>query len=210
MGNLLKVLVSPTVVFEKLKEKGGWVAAYFTLILAAVVNVWLLMPVIMEEVRKKLAESALDEKTREMSETIGLISGYAGAVIGAAVMVFITALLLLLVNVLVQGEAKYMQLVKVAIFSSVPGVVGSFLTGVMVRLLKPDQVTDVTLSLGAFVSEKKGFVFGLANAIGPFGLWGLALMIIGTAVMTGRSRSKVGIWVVLGWLILTVIGGLLA
>ncbi len=205
MKNLLTVLFSPTAAFEKLREKGGWAAGFVAVLLLSIVSVWLIWPLTEKMMREQFAKT----NTPGNIDQIINISHYTtllGGAFGVAVKIFVVALLLLLVNLIVRGEAKYMQLVKVSTFSSVPGLISGLLTGIMARTTDASSIQDLSISLAAFISNKSGFLYGAASLLNPFSIWGLVLMIIGTAVMARKSKSSVAVWIVLGWLVFGLIG----
>lgn len=208
MKSLVTVLFSPTDTFDRLRSKGGWVTAFIAMIILAVVNVWLQMP-LLQKIQKEAMEKAGAVQTDQAAAFTNLFS-YITAPLAVAIMMFFVALLLLLVNLFVRGEATYMQLVKVSLFSSVPSVISGLLTGILIRTTGAESLQDVQLSLGAFIPDKQGIVYQLANIVNPFGIWALILMIIGTAVMARKSRASISIWIIIGWLLFALVGVLLA
>ncbi|UUZ79166.1 YIP1 family protein [Paenibacillus sp. P26] len=144
-----------------------------------------------------------------MTLTITTVSSYIGGVVGTAALVFIAAFLLLLVNMMIKGEASYMQLARVSLFSYFPAAIGALLTGILMRLNDAQTLQDVTLSAAVFLTEKKGLLFNIAQAVNPFSIWSLVLMVVGTAVVTMRSKAAVAAWVVPGWLLFSVLSGFL-
>ncbi|MCI3921583.1 YIP1 family protein [Paenibacillus sp. TRM 82003] len=204
---LLQVLASPTRTFEKLREKGGWVLALIVVCVLTAGAVFVQWPVmeatIVEEMEK--AQAGVPAEQMDMIMTFSKYSAIGGSVIGPIFMMFFVGLLLFLLNLIVRGEGKYMQFAKVALYSGVPPLLGSLLTAAMAVALGANTIYDVTLSAGAFFPEKSGFWFTLASAaLNPFALWGLALTVIGTAVMSRRSIRTVGIWIVVVWLLIQV------
>src|SRR5690606_22812232 len=123
----------------------------------------------------------------EALRTVSLIIGFVGSLIGVVISVFITALLLQLVNLIVRGDAKYMQLVKVAVLSYMPNLIHGILIGVLSRTMDPASASKISFSLAAFVEQDTGFAYLFASIFNPFGLWGLGIMVIGTAVMARKS-----------------------
>lgn len=199
MKNLVKVLFSPTETFERLRNKGGWIAAFIALAILAVINIWLQMPLV-----EKLQNAELEKAGAAVTEQVVMITklvSYIVAPISVAIAMFITALLLLLVNLVVRGEALYMQLAKVALFASVPTAISSLLAGLMIRITDADSMEDVQFSLGALVPDKQGLLYELANIVNPFRIWLLVLLIIGTAVMARKPRANIALWIIIGWLV---------
>jgi hypothetical protein len=216
MKNLVTVLLSPTNTFERLREKGGWLVAFIILILLSVLGQYLLLPTIIDDalnvIKEQIAagkypESQFDE---DFNRSIITMSTMVGGVIALPLTVFFVGLLLLLVNLIIRGEAKYMQLVKVSLFSSVPSILALFVTVLLIYLTGASSMYEVSLSAAAFVEDKTSFMGTFLQYIGPFSLWGLFLLITGTSVMTRKSKSKAGLWIITGWLIIVLISSFFA
>ncbi|MOA14758.1 Yip1 domain protein [compost metagenome] len=120
-------------------------------------------------------------------------------------MIFIIGLLLLLLNLIVRGEGKYMQFVTIAAFAALPGMVGAILTGILINVMDAKAATDVTISLAVLLPDKSGMLFKAMSLINPFSIWTLALYIIGSSVMMNVTKKKVAAWIIIAW----AIGGFL-
>ncbi|MGZ4032795.1 MAG: YIP1 family protein [Tumebacillaceae bacterium] len=201
MTNLFRVLTAPQQTFERIREgKGGsWVVALLVLMFLDGVSYWLTLPSVLAATESALRKAGqLDANTLLFAKTTAATTGLAGAFLSALIGMFILGLLLLLINALVGGEATYMQLSKVALYSGLPATLGSLLLGLIVRLTGAANLGS-SISLGLFFSEKSGWAYQLASIIDPFALFGLVLVIIGTTVMTRRPRAKVAMWILIGW-----------
>jgi hypothetical protein len=205
MKALLTVLVSPRATFERIRDQGGHFAAPFvTVLVVAALTVLLTMPLVMHQLEQAGNEMAavMDDA---VVKSVTIASSYVTAVLAQAVSIFIAGLLLMIINLIVRGEAGYMQLVKVALFSGVPGLINGLLVGVLVRVMGPADAMGVSISLADALPETEGFLRGLAALVNPFTIWGLALMVIGTAVMARKPTKQVGVWLVSGWLLLQLL-----
>jgi hypothetical protein len=214
MSIILSVLHSPKKTFEYIRENGGgFLIPFIAIIVATIAVAFIQLPIVERAFDLQMTENPAIEDSGMSVETFKTIAVYTSLImtpVMVAAMTFITALLLLLVNLIARGEAKYMDLVKVSVLSSIPTVINGILTGILVRTSDASNVNELVLSLGAFMEQKEGIAFGLANLVNPFGLWGLALMVIGTAVMARRSMKSVGIWIVAGYIIISLPFALLA
>jgi hypothetical protein len=208
MGNLFTVLTSPQQTFERIREEkgAGWVAVMVSLMVLGGLIVWLQLPSILSFTEATLHQQPnFDEKILSLAITAAEIGGFAGAILAPVLTMFLGGLLLMLVNLFVRGEGKYMQLSKVVLFSTVPGVIGGLLTGVLARLTGATSPYDVAINAGVFFTDKKGWGYALASLVDPFAIWGLVLLIIGTAVVARRSRGNVALWIIIGWLVIRII-----
>jgi hypothetical protein len=209
MNNFISVLHSPTKTFEGLRDRGGGFAVAFILLLVfTLISAYLQIPIV--ERMMDAQEIETPGVSQETLKTITILFQVIGAPIFVAAWIFILGLLFLLVNLIVRGEATYWQLVKVAVYSSIPSVINGLLTGILARNTDAQTHNDLVISAGALFSEKEGFLFGLANILNPFSIWTLAIMIIGVSVMARKSASSVAIWIGGAWLIINIIMALFA
>jgi hypothetical protein len=210
MGYLLSVLTSPTATFQRLKEeKGGWFLPMTVLIILSLVGVWLITPVTVAMIDQQLLKNPVgDAGLEQFTRTGAIVGAYVGAVVGTPVQIFVGALLLLLLNLIVTGEATYKQLVKVVLFSKVPVMISLLITGILARATNATSLFDIGLNAGSFVEDKTSILYGVLALIDPFAIWGLVLLIIGTAVMTERSRGKIAAWIVSVWVVISLITAL--
>ncbi len=206
MKVIVSVLHSPKKTFEYIRENGGAFLIPFILVLIVTLGVAILQIPMIERAFEATDLSQLEGTGMDVDAflKISIYSGVAFSVVTIAAMVFITGLLLLLVNLIVRGEAKYMQLVKVAILAYIPSLINGILTGILARVTDAQNVNDLTISLGAFLEQKEGLLFGLASMINPFTIWYIALLVIGTAVMSQRPAKSVGIWIIAGYLLISL------
>lgn len=207
MNAMLSVLVSPKATFERIRDQGGHFAAPFIMVLLiSALIVLLSYPVIEYELSQTPGLQGENAPDMAVSMTFIVITSLVTALIGSAASLFITGLLLMLVNLVVRGEAKYMQLVKVAIFASIPSLLQGLLTGLLFQFMDPADAMNIRFSLADLLDAPSGFVAGLANLVNPFLIWGLAIMVIGTAVMGRKNTKSVAVWLLSGWLVLRLAG----
>jgi hypothetical protein len=211
LSTMISMLHSPTKTFEYIRERGGSFAIPFiTLIVIALVAMILQIPML---------ERAIDAQEIDLGdsgvtqETVKQFAVYGAVIMGPVLVVlstFFLGLVLLLLNLIVRGEATYMQLAKVSLFSLIPNMISSIIIGIMSRNSDMESANDALFSMGALFEEREGFIFGLANIIDPFSLWSLAIIIIGASVMCRRPMRTVGIWISGVWLVIQLIFALLA
>lgn len=208
MKAIFTVLFSPTQTFERIRGEGKHFALPFIFVLLLSALTFVLGIPLIEYQAELMAPvdgtgAGFDEGA---AVTVMTVTGIVGTLIGVAFSIFFGGLLLLLINLIVRGEAKYMQLVKVALFAGIPNLLQGLLFGIMTRFMEPAAALKLNFSLAAFFDSSSGFLFGLASMINPFTLWALALMVIGTAVMGRKPTKQVAVWLVAGWLLLQLVG----
>ena len=195
--SIIHVIFAPRATFERIRERGGgFVIPLLVLIAVCVITFMFNIPFLEKTAEQTAAERNLDV---DMLRTTMIVSGAITAPVIASAMIFIVGLLLLLVNLIVRGDAKYFSLVKVALLSTVPGWISSLLTGVLARMSDVDDLTQVSFSLGAFMTQKEGFLYGIAQLTNPFSIWQMVLLVIGTSVMANKPSAAVGWWIIIGW-----------
>ncbi len=204
---IFQVLGSPTTAFERLRERGGWVAALVLITLLSVATTYLQWPLVEKEVLVQLESQQPPIGAAELDMALGVtrVMAWVTAAIMPAALMFFVGLLLFLLNMIVRGEGSYMQLSKVSLYSMIPGLLGGLLTTGLAVGLGADSISDVMLNGGVFFAEKSGFLFTLASSVlDPFGLWSLVLTVIGAAVMMRKPPKSVAVWIVGAWLLVRV------
>lgn len=206
MKNLFTIFVSPEATFQRAREsKTAWIFPFVLLIVLSAVVVYLQLPAMEAAMYESLSKiQGVDPSTYD-----ALIAGSKSTTliitpVTAAAGVFVLALLFVLLNLIVRGEAKFMQLVTVASFSALPGLLGGLITGIMLTVTGAQSITAFSLSLAAFSPDKTGILYYLLSLANPFSIWGLVLYVIGASVMMKRPRKKVGIWIIGAWLVFSL------
>lgn len=207
MNTIISMLHSPTRTFETIRERGGGFTLPFILTLVIMaLGMILQFPLIEKEIlQQDLTTTGVEEG---VLLAITKVFAVGGALFMSALTVFLGGLLLLLVNLIVRGEATYWQLVKVAVYAGIPGWINVLLSGLLARFSNAQNINELTISAAVLLEKKEGFLYGLMSMINPFSLWGLALMIIGTAVMARRASTSVAVWIIAGWVVIGLIGAL--
>ncbi|AZS13318.1 YIP1 family protein [Paenibacillus lutimineralis] len=203
MGNLFTIFVSPEITFQRLKSsKLAWLTCMIVLIVLSCLVVYLQMPIIEQTVLDSLKSNPQISSDAYDSVLAGSrITSYVMAVLSIVMLLFVGGLLFMLLNLIVRGEAKYMQLVTVAAFSALPGMINGILTGILLKIANAQTLTDVSISLGAFIQDKGSLLYKMLSVINPFSIWTLILYIIGASVMMNRPKKQVAVWIVITWLI---------
>ncbi len=125
-----------------------------------------------------------------------------GSVLSVLVLnLILAAALLLVLNFMMGGTAKFALLWFVGCLGWAPRAVESVLFTIIARV---SAKLDITFGPGAFFpADSAGRKF--AGVLSVFDIWTIAVLIVGVQVVTGTSKSKattavVGIWVV-WWLV---------
>lgn len=206
LSNLLTIFVSPVDTFKRVKSsKLAWLFPFALLVIISLISMYLQMPAIEQTTLDGLkAQPSISPADYDLVIQSTRVMSWVMAPLTVAIMVFLAGVLYLLLNLIVRGEAKYMQLITMITFAMLPGMIGGLISAILVNATGAASVTDISLSLGALVADKNSMLFHLLSLINPFSLWGLALYVIGSSVMMERPRKAVGIWIIGTWLIISV------
>lgn len=199
------VFTAPVETFRRVREsKTAWLFALAAMIIITVAVIYMQMPVLEKEFQRQIQSQQLDVAMQSTFMATAKTSAYVMGVVMPIITIFVTGLLLLLLNLVVRGEGKYMQFVSIAAYSALPGLLGSLITGIMIMTMNVQSVTNVSLSLGALVPDKSSQMYQFLSLIDPFSIWGLALYIIGSSVMMKRPYKTVAGWIIVAWLVLSL------
>ncbi|MBU5673547.1 YIP1 family protein [Paenibacillus brevis] len=206
-SNLFTIFSSPAETFKRVKaNKLAWLFPFLLIIIISLISVQLQMPATLQTTLDTLkAQPNFSAADSDLIVQSTKIMGWVMAPLTIAFMVFLGGLVYLLLNLIVRGEAKYMQLVTMITFAMLPSTIGGLITAILVYTTGAASITDISLSLGALVADKESLLYHLLSIINPFSLWGLALYVIGSSVMMNRPRKTVGIWIIGAWLIISII-----
>ncbi|MNM82771.1 Yip1 domain protein [compost metagenome] len=174
------------------------------LLVVSVVVIYMQMPTLEKEFQRQFQNQQIDAGMQQTFMATAKTTAYIMGAIMPVIMLFVTGLLLMLLNLVVRGEGKYMQFVSIAAFAALPGIVGSLITGIMVMTMDVQSATDVSLSLGAFVADKSSQMYRLLSLINPFSIWSLVLYIIGSSVIMNRPRKTVATWIIAAWVVISL------
>jgi len=204
MNSLVHVLVSPNVTFNRFRERGGWLLPLLGIVVFSMVAVWLQMPLTMKTAEKLLQDQPLPPNmTMEQMLNLNRVMGTVMAVLLPVLFVFLGALVLMIVNLFIRGNATYMQLAKVALLAYVPWLISGLISGILIRTMDVASPYDVMLNATVLLAEKRGILFQLLSLVDPFRIWMLVLAIIGTAVVAGKSKKSVWPWLTAIWLLVS-------
>jgi hypothetical protein len=194
--DLANVLLEPTAVFERVRERPRFLAPFLALAVMAVVIGVLQLPYVKAGLAAQFAQTP--NMTPEQAQT-GMTFAPIGIVLGPiiyALFLLLNAFILWVSVSVLSGDAKYRTLLSVAAYASITYVLLQ-LVGVIVLMLRGTasiaSMVDVQPALGLdlLAPEAKGFALALLRGINPFILYGLFLTSVGVAVThkTGKGTA---------------------
>lgn len=215
---LVNIFLSPTRVFGSIKAKPTWIMPFVIILLFTAVTAYVVAPMAMETQKQEmLSNENLSSEQREQAiqqmETykgIGSIIGAAAGTLGAAVMVFLMAAIILFMGtVVLGGSAKFMELVALVCFTGMISVLGQI---VKTPLMVMKQTMDIRTSLAVLLpgSDVKSVAYTLLNVFTDvFFVWEIILVVAGVAVIYNFTKGKAAIAVLIPVGVAVLITGVL-
>jgi len=199
---MLRVLVSPTAVFEEQREEPTfwipWVIMFVLLIIVATLSFPFTLAV------ARLGAAAQGRPFPE--NAAGFVRGmtFVAIPVVTLIILLLTAAVMYVVLLAAGGEVRYKGLLCVVVFTGLLGVLQALLTFVVLKLRDPatmHTVADYQVSFGLDLllpgdASLGKFLDGVLRAVSPFSIWGLAITAIG--VRTVERTSKAAAWTAAG------------
>jgi hypothetical protein len=214
---VLRVMFSPTGVFEEQREKPTWVLPWL------IISVMLIaIGLVMAPYQRHAMELAVQARGGQAVPQSALMIGKVFAIVGVPIFLLVaglvSAFMMWVVLLATGGQVRFKGLFSVAIFASVLGVVQAVLTSVALRMRGPPEsvtsLADMRVSLGLDLllppeSTIAGFLRGLLGGIGPISIWGLAITAIGVATLEKQPKGAAWTAATVAFLVMLVVGALL-
>ena len=214
---VLRVMFSPTEVFEEQREKPAWVLPWL-IISVMLVAIGLVMAPYQERAMELAIAARGGQAVPESARAIGKVTAMVGAPIFLLLAGLVSAFVMWVVLLATGAQVRFKGLFSVAIFASVMGVVQAVLTSVALRMRGgPESVTslaDMRVSLGLDLllsseSTISGFLRGLLGGIGPISIWGLAITAIGVATLEKQPKGAAWTAATASFVVMLVVAALL-
>ena len=192
---MVRVLVSPTAVFDEQKEAPTFWVPWLLLCVLLLAVSFVNFPYTLAAAR--LGAAAQGRPVPAAAESIMRYSMLVAVPLVTLVMLLLTAGVMYLVLMAVGGEVRYKGLMSVAVFSGMLGVLQILATFAVLKLRGPDGLTtfaDYQVSFGLDLllpadTTLPKFAEAMMKGISPFSLWGLAITAIGIRTMEKTSKG---------------------
>lgn len=195
---LVRVLFTPTAVFEEQKDAPTFWVPWLLLCVLMLVASFLSFPYTLAAAR--MGAAAAGRPLPDAAIGIMRFSMIVAVPVFTLVMLLLSAGVMYLVLMVFGGEVRYKGLMSVAVFSGMLGVLQILATFAVLKLRGPEGLTTLAdyqasfgldLLLPADTSVPK-FLEGMLKGITPFSLWGL--VITATGIHTMEKTSKGAAW----------------
>ncbi|ADY55960.1 hypothetical protein Sgly_1662 [Syntrophobotulus glycolicus DSM 8271] len=137
------------------------------------------------------------------------------AVIGVIIIVpllwVVKAGVLFLYNMLSVGEARFKQLMAVAIFVEIPLIIKAVISSGLIKIMGYQAGYQVNASLALLFMnlETSSFLYRLLQQIELFNIWGLVLLVIGGSAAIKKNAKGLAVYLGIFWIILSLVAALL-
>ena len=191
--DLFNVLLEPTAVFERVREKPKFLAPFLVICALQMIIGFLNLP-FTQAAMHAMAASRPAAPAGAPDPTKFAAIGLLFVPVGLIIAYVISAGLLWILTSLMSGEAKFIPLLSVTTYASITGVLLATAGVVVLRLKGIDNVTSMAdlqpaLGLDLLVPEAGKFLASVLKAINPFTIWGLILTAIGVTVTHKTSKG---------------------
>jgi len=214
---IIGVLFSPDSTFASIARRPDWVVPLVLLLVISLAAGIIMAPRVdfasatreaMEQ-NKNIPQERI-ESTVKMTASIAKVMTYLSPVLSLIGLLIIAGILLLAFR-LFGGEGDYKQAFSVTCYSSVPTIIKSVVTLIIIVArggMVPAQTlaTLVRSNLGFLVDMKTNPVaFALLSSIDIFSIWFLALLIIGFSYVSRLSKAKSAVIIISLWIVVLLL-----
>ena len=193
--DLFNVLLEPTAVFERVREKPKFLAPFLVVCVLQIVIGAINLP-FTQAAKHAMAASRPAAPAGAPDPAKFAAIGLIFVPVGLVIAYVISAGLLWILTSVISGEAKFLSLLSVTTYASITGVLLAAAGVVVLRLRGIDNVTSMAdlqpaLGLDLLVPEAGKFLTAVLKSINPFTIWGLVLTAIGVTVThkTGKGTG---------------------
>lgn len=211
--DLVRVLFSPSAVFERLRELPVWFVPAIVLGIVATVLGYLFIPFRLASMSGQMAKAAAQNPNAPAQiESFTRLAVYASPIFVLIFLVIVAGILWLLVTLLASGESRFKTLLSVATYTALPSFLLQVATLVVLKMKGVESVTgpldlQPALGLNLLAPEMSGFLSGVLAAINPFTIWSMILTAIGVQVTQRTSKGSAYAVAIAAMLIGVLFGG---
>jgi hypothetical protein len=193
--DLFNVLLEPTAVFERVRERPKFLAPFLVICVLQIVIGAINLPFTQAAMHAMAATRPAAPAGAPDPAKFAVI-GLIFVPVALVIAYLIGAGLLWILTSLMSGEAKFTTLLSVTTYTSITGVLLAVAGVAVLRLRGIDSVTSMAdlqpaLGLDLLVPDAGRFLTAVLKAINPFSIWGLVLTAMGVTV-THKTTKGMG------------------
>ena len=188
--DLFKVMLEPTAVFERVRERPKFLVPFLAL---CAIN-FVIFFVNLSILRVALQAEAAAAGTPDVSKYAPWFSLGVPIVIG--LIVLISALVLWVLVSMIGGDGKFTTLLSMTTYALTPTfIVYAIIGAIILTVQGTGQITSTQdmqppVGLDLLAPNVKGFVGAVLKGINPFSIWSLVLTAIGVSTTHRLSKSN--------------------
>jgi len=221
LGRVVRVLFSPTAVFEEQQARPTWFLPWLVIALMAVGVGLTTLPYTDRMMELGMAaRGAAGQPVPPSVRTFTRIATMVGAPIAFLILALISAGIMWVTLMLTGAKVRYRGLLSAAVFSLSTGVIAVALSAIVLRLRGAPaeairNMQDARVSLGADLlipadATVSPFLRALLGGLGPIQIWGLIITAIGVMVLEKQDKGSAWMAALASYVVLLIVGGLLA
>lgn len=201
----------PRGTFTDIGRHSGWLPPLAIICTVSILSTAAILPRLQEYIKHalELQAQAAPEMANAAASGIAIKAAIGGTLVGSLlspiIMCLLLAGLLKLCNIFAGEPTPYRQFFAVTVYSYFPILIAGIIASIMIFISPAEHMEEVSTSLYLlFPPGSKGFAANLARQIDPFYLWSLALMALGSSVISRARFRSYAIFVGLLWAIFAV------
>lgn len=203
----LKVLTAPGEAFRAIVDDPRILWPGLIIIAVSLLLTILIIPETKQFTAETLAASGQKPDQIALAMKFLVPGALAGTVLALPLVWLVQAGILALYNQMSVGEARFKQLLAVAIFSGIPSIIKSVLSAGLIKTMGFKAAMQVNTSLALFLgtNSQTSFLYRFLGHIELFGVWGLVLLILGGSLAMKKKCMGLAIYVGVVWLVYAVV-----
>lgn len=176
--SLLGMITSPSVQFERIRERPFIWGAMSIIIILFIIGAWL---------TSLSVEIEIDEELQGFFEVLLTIFIIIGGIVGPLFGTLITSVIHLLIAKMVQSKVSFRQLFSMNTYIMIISVLSMIVNGIILAVIHVDS-EKLPTSLGSII-DAEGSLGAVLGSIEIFAIWGLILVAIGLHKVAGFSKG---------------------
>lgn len=220
-GRVVRVLFSPTAVFEEQRDNPTWFLPWVVIALLAMGVGLTTLPYTDRMMELGMAaRGAAGQAVPAGVKTFTRVAAMVGAPIAFLVLALISAGIMWVTLMLTGAKVRFKGLLSASVFSLSTAVIMVALTAVVLRLRgSPAEairnMQDARVSLGADLlipadAAVGSFLRAVLGGIGPIQVWGCIITAVGVMVLEKQDKGSAWMATLASYVVLLLVGGLLA
>ncbi|MDR3251612.1 MAG: YIP1 family protein [Tannerella sp.] len=213
MDTIISIFTNPVKAFGSLKDREKFPYSVFFILLALMlINLILLIPVTEKVTELAMAKTPLTDEQLDMALQMTHRLRYlqtAGALVMTAVMYFVYAFVLYIVQYIAKAGVNYAKILYLTIYSSLVVAVGSLVNTALIYgqgidgIESPFDIARTGLNVFTTVDSAGLVLYALLSAVTPFEILFLAALAAGLKAISGSGWLRSAAISIAYWAVLT-------